>query len=123
MDAAFNDVTLLAEVVAKGDGAAVAHRVLKHIKPTPQQVGLSQAERAANVRARSPFRPSPGGGGGAKALLVDDVLTSSARSMPARARFFARGRHGSTCWSLPGLSRRTNSHITSKSRPAPDDHA
>src|SRR5207302_5467250 len=46
----FNQAALLAEVIARTTGAKVAHTVLKRVKATPQQVGLSQSERALNVR-------------------------------------------------------------------------
>src|SRR5437773_12402257 len=42
----FNQSALLGEVVGKAGGVAVAHAALKRVKATPQQVGLSQAERA-----------------------------------------------------------------------------
>jgi ComF family protein len=75
----FNQSALLAEVVAKASGVAVAHGALKRVKATPQQVGLSQAERAQNVQGA--FRVLPAGKAavsGRRLLLVDDVLTSGA---------------------------------------------
>jgi ComF family protein len=86
----FNQSALLGEVVARGAGLPVAHGILKRVKPTPQQVGLSQVERAANVQgafavpaqAKALTR-------GRKFLLVDDVLTSGA-TVDACARVLLR---------------------------------
>ena len=75
----FNQSALLAEVIAKGSGVAVAHAALRRVKATPQQVGLSQAERAQNVQGA--FRVLPAAKAevaGRRLLLVDDVLTSGA---------------------------------------------
>jgi len=86
----FNQSALLAEVVGKSAGVPVAHGVLKRIKATPQQVGLSQAERATNVQGA--FRV-PGDGRaevtGKRLVLVDDVLTSGA-TVDACARTLLR---------------------------------
>lgn len=60
---------------------AVADAALKRIKPTAQQVGLSQSERAENVQGA--FRVPPDRKAevaGRKLVLVDDVLTSGATS-------------------------------------------
>ena len=75
----FNQSALLGEVIGKASAVAVAHAALKRIKATPQQVGLSQAERAQNVQGA--FRVPPAAKAavaGRKLLLVDDVLTSGA---------------------------------------------
>jgi ComF family protein len=75
----FNQSALLAEVIGKAAGKPVAHAALKRVKPTPQQVGLSQAERAVNVQGA--FRvPDEGRAAvaGKRLVLVDDVLTSGA---------------------------------------------
>src|SRR5882724_6927005 len=75
----FNQSALLAEVIAKASGVAVAHAALRRVKATPQQVGLSQAERAQNVQGA--FRVPPSAKAevaGRRLLLVDDVLTSGA---------------------------------------------
>jgi ComF family protein len=75
----FNQSALLAEVVAKASGIPVAYSALKRVKATPQQVGLSQVQRATNVQGA--FRvPEDGKGAVAerRLILVDDVLTSGA---------------------------------------------
>jgi ComF family protein len=75
----FNQSALLAEVVSKTSDVPVAYAALKRVKATPQQVGLSQSERAANVQGA--FRvPEDGKAAvaGRRLILVDDVLTSGA---------------------------------------------
>jgi predicted amidophosphoribosyltransferase len=46
----FNQSAMLAAVVSSQTGVPVVTGALKRIKPTPQQVGLSRTERAANVQ-------------------------------------------------------------------------
>jgi ComF family protein len=75
----FNQSATLAKLLSKPNGVPVSHAALKRVKATPQQVGLSKAERAANMQGA--FRVDAAG----KAeiarrhvVLVDDVLTSGA---------------------------------------------
>jgi ComF family protein len=87
----FNQSALLAEIIAKANGRAVAHGVLKRVKATPQQVGLDKSGRAQNVQGA--FRVSGEGKAevaGRNLLLVDDVLTSGA-TVDACARALLRG--------------------------------
>jgi ComF family protein len=86
----FNQSALLAEVISHNSGAPVAHTALKRVKATPQQVGLSQSERALNVQGA--FRVAGEGKAaltGQKLILVDDVLTSGA-TVEACARALLR---------------------------------
>jgi ComF family protein len=86
----FNQSGLLAEVIGNAATVPVAHGALKRIKATPQQVGLTQAERATNVQGA--FRvpnESKGEVAGKKLVLVDDVLTSGA-TVDACARTLLR---------------------------------
>jgi ComF family protein len=87
----FNQSALLAEIIAKANGRAVAHGALKRVKATPQQVGLDKSGRAQNVQGA--FRVSGEGKAevaGRNLLLVDDVLTSGA-TIDACARALLRG--------------------------------
>jgi ComF family protein len=87
----FNQSALLAEVIGKVSGRMVAHRALKRVKATPQQVGLDKTARAQNVQGA--FRVPPerrGDVAGRKLILVDDVLTSGA-TLDACARALLRG--------------------------------
>jgi ComF family protein len=86
----FNQSALLSEVTGKTAAKPVAHNALKRVKATPQQVGLSQAERAANVQGA--FRVPDDGKAhvtGRKLVLIDDVLTSGA-TVDACARALLR---------------------------------
>src|SRR5262249_6434236 len=86
----FNQAALLSEVIADASGLPVAHAALKRVKATPQQVGLSQSERALNVQGA--FRVLPPGKAavaGRRLILVDDVVTTGA-TVDACARVLLR---------------------------------
>ena len=53
----FNQSALLARAISEAAGVPVAENALKRVKATPQQVGLSQKERASNVQGA--FRVPP----------------------------------------------------------------
>ena len=75
----FNQSAMLAAAISAESGVPITAGVLKRVKPTAQQVGLSRTERAANVQGA--FRVPPedrGAVAGRRLVLVDDVLTSSA---------------------------------------------
>jgi ComF family protein len=86
----FNQSALLGEVIGTAGGVAVAHAALKRVKATPQQVGLSQTQRADNVQGA--FRVPDAAKAEVVArrlLLIDDVLTSGA-TVDACARALLR---------------------------------
>jgi ComF family protein len=75
----FNQSAMLAAAISAESGVPIATGLLKRVKPTAQQVGLSRTERAANVQGA--FRVPPearGAVAGRRLVLVDDVLTSGA---------------------------------------------
>ena len=75
----FNQSAQLAEAISERAGVPVADGVLKRVKATAQQVGLSQSERLANVQGA--FRVPPARRAeiaGRRLVLIDDVLTSGA---------------------------------------------
>src|SRR5579863_8962117 len=75
----FNQSAMLAAAISAESSVPIAAGVLKRVKPTAQQVGLSRTERAANVQGA--FRVPPEAKGavdGRRLVLVDDVLTSGA---------------------------------------------
>jgi ComF family protein len=75
----FNQSAMLAAAISAESSVPIAVGVLKRVKPTAQQVGLSRTERAANVQGA--FRVPPearGAVAGRRLVLVDDVLTSGA---------------------------------------------
>jgi ComF family protein len=86
----FNQSATLAGAISALCGVPVMHGGLKRVRATPQQVGLSKAERADNVQGV--FRV-PGERKaeitGQRIVLVDDVLTSGA-TVDACARALLR---------------------------------
>ena len=75
----FNQSATLAKVISGSCGVPIVSDALKRVRATPQQVGLSKAQRADNVQGA--FRVSPeksAGVAGRRLVLVDDVLTSGA---------------------------------------------
>jgi ComF family protein len=86
----FNQSASLAESVSRESGVAVAHRALKRVKATAQQVGLSRKDRAVNVQGAFQVRPDAKAEvAGRRLVLVDDVLTSGA-TVDACARALLR---------------------------------
>jgi ComF family protein len=86
----FNQSAALAKEISAAGKVPVADALLKRVKATAQQVGLSRTERAANVQGA--FRVPPDAKGevaGGKFVLVDDVLTSGA-TLDACARALLR---------------------------------
>jgi ComF family protein len=86
----FNQSAALAKEISGASQVPIAHQVLKRVKATAQQVGLSRTQRAENVQGA--FRvPSEARGNvkGRRFILVDDVLTSGA-TLDACARALLR---------------------------------
>src|SRR5271170_8266471 len=75
----FNQSAMLAAAISAESGVPIAGSVLKRIKPTAQQVGLSRSERALNVQGafRVPAE-SKAAVAGRRLVVIDDVLTSGA---------------------------------------------
>jgi ComF family protein len=75
----FNQSALLSQAISHERGVPVNDTALKRIRPTAQQVGLTQSERAQNVQGA--FRVTSDRKAevaGRRLVLVDDVLTSGA---------------------------------------------
>jgi ComF family protein len=75
----YNQSGALAREVGRQSGVKVATEALRRVRPTEQQIGLSRAQRAANVQGA--FKVAPDRMGdiqGRRVVLVDDVLTSGA---------------------------------------------
>lgn len=73
----FNQSAVLAAAVSATSGVPIVANVLKRVKATAQQVGLSRTNRAANVQGA--FRVPPESKAAIidrRLVLVDDVLTS-----------------------------------------------
>jgi ComF family protein len=86
----FNQSATLAGAISALSGVPVVHGGLKRMRATPQQVGLSKAERADNVQGV--FRVADDRKAdiaGRRFVLIDDVLTSGA-TVDACARTLLR---------------------------------
>lgn len=80
----FNQSAALAQVISRDSGVPVETMALARVKPTAPQVGLSRAQRAANLSGA--FRVDPERAGtvhGRNVLLIDDVLTTGATANAA----------------------------------------
>jgi ComF family protein len=91
----YNQSGLLARAIARQSSVALAGEVLRRVRATEQQVGLSRAQRASNVQGAfqvSVDRQSEVAG--RRVVLVDDVLTSGATvDSCARALLRAKAAH------------------------------
>src|SRR6201989_1130082 len=77
----YNQSGALAPVIERQSGVPVARDVLRRIRPTQQQVGLSRSQRASNVQGA--FKVPDDRKAhiqGRRVVLIDDVLTSGATS-------------------------------------------
>ncbi len=75
----FNQAATLAQAISRISAVPMRHDLVKRVRATRQQVGLTQTQRASNVQGafRVP-REARGDVRGKRLLLVDDVLTSGA---------------------------------------------
>ena len=88
----YNQSGALARAIERQSGVPVARDVLRRIRPTQQQIGLSRSQRATNVQGA--FKVSPEKAHaiiGRRVVLIDDVLTSGATT-DACARALLRAR-------------------------------
>jgi ComF family protein len=88
----FNQAALLAEAVSKLTGLPADPFILQRVKATRQQVGLSAAQRADNVRGA--FRVAPHEApriARLPVLLIDDVYTSGATAKAAARALLRAG--------------------------------
>ena len=88
----FNQSGALARAISRHSGVAVSRAAQRRIRPTEHQVGLSRAERAANVQGAFKVDKSRRAEiQGRRVILVDDVLTSGA-TVDACARALLRAK-------------------------------
>jgi ComF family protein len=95
MSRRFNQAAALAHCVSKASAVPVDAQALVRLKQTPPQVGLSRAQRAANVQGA--FRVPEEAKTrifGTKIVLIDDVLTSGATANAASRALLRGGAKG-----------------------------
>lgn len=93
----YNQAGLLAQAIALQSGLCYAPHLLKRVKATRQQVGLSEQERHANVRGAFELGVLPSEGiAGRTIVLVDDVWTTGA-TLEACCRLLRRAGVGQIC--------------------------
>ena len=88
----YNQSGALARVIERQSGVKLTSEVLRRVRPTQQQIGLSKPQRASNVQGAfkvSPLRQSQIAG--RRVVLIDDVLTSGA-TVDACARALLRAK-------------------------------
>ncbi|UWU77420.1 ComF family protein [Bradyrhizobium huanghuaihaiense] len=88
----YNQSGALARVIERQSGVKVHGDVLRRVRATEQQIGLSRAQRATNVQGA--FQVSPDRQAeiqGRRVVLIDDVLTSGA-TLDACARALLRAK-------------------------------
>jgi ComF family protein len=88
----YNQSGALARSIERQSGVKVASEVLRRIRPTQQQIGLSRPQRASNVQGA--FKVAPDRQSlvaGRRVVLIDDVLTSGA-TVDACARALLRAK-------------------------------
>jgi len=91
----YNQSGALARVIERQSGVKLVSEVLRRVRPTQQQIGLSRPQRASNVQGAfkvANHRQSEIQG--RRVILVDDVLTSGATA-DACARALLRARAAS----------------------------
>lgn len=75
----FNQAAILASEVARQTGVATDPLVLRRTRRTPPQVGLTRDQRQRNVAGVFAVAPERAASiGGARVVLVDDVITTGA---------------------------------------------
>jgi len=88
----YNQSGALAQIIARQSGVKVRSEVLRRVRATEQQIGLSRAQRATNVQgAFQVSQERQAEVQGRRVILIDDVLTSGATlDACARALLSAR---------------------------------
>ena len=91
----YNQSGALARVIEQQTGVKLVSEVLRRVRPTLQQIGLSRSQRASNVQGA--FKVAADRQSeiqGRRVVLIDDVLTSGA-TVDACARALLRAKAAS----------------------------
>ncbi len=92
----FNQAERIARVLGKRLGMQVATHLASRVRTTPDQKGLSAAERRRNLDGAFAVRPCAG----KRLLLVDDVMTTGATGNALAGAFLAAGAGELRLWCL-----------------------
>ncbi len=88
----YNQSGALARIIERQSGVKVRGELLRRVRPTEQQIGLSRAQRATNVQGAFQVAPDRQAElSGRRVVLIDDVLTSGA-TLDACARALLRAK-------------------------------
>jgi len=93
-DRPYNQALLLAQALGRRLDLPVSSRLLRKVRPTPPQVGLSRAKRLLNVKGA--FAVTAKGQAkidGKAVLLVDDVMTTGATAHECAKALRMAGAH------------------------------
>ena len=115
----FNQSAALAGAISHDRGVPVLHDALKRVRATPQQVGLSKAQRADNVQGA--FRvpaDEKADVAGRRLVLIDDVLTSGATVDTCARALLRAGRRPCRCAGIrPGCGATAHPHMSGRRTP------
>ena len=88
----YNQSGALARSIERQSGVKVASELLRRVRPTQQQIGLSRSQRASNVQGAFKVAPDRQSEiAGRRVVQIDDVLTSGA-TVDACARALLRAK-------------------------------
>jgi ComF family protein len=109
----FNQSELLARVIARSCGIPVIH-VLKRVRPTVAQAGLSNTGRRRNVAAAFRPRRAPWAAAveGKRVLLIDDVMTTGSTAASCALALKRAGAAKVVLLTVARVDRRTSARYT-----------
>lgn len=91
----FNQAAVLADSVGSALGIPVWPRILRRLRPTPPQQGLTAPERRRNLRGAFVAAPAVTG---RRLVLLDDVVTTASSASEATRALLAAGAASVELW-------------------------